>query len=89
MNYEEQILELKKRIELLEKQEKKRNAKKKLKIIFELSKFLIIIIIIGLIYFNYIKPIADKINYVEDKVGNVEDYIDEKIDLLNKFNPFS
>lgn len=89
MNYEEQILELKKRIECLEKLEKKRNSKKRLKIMFEVSKLLIIVIIFGLIYFNYIKPVKEKIDYIEDKVVNVEDYIGEKLDLLNKFNPFS
>lgn len=89
MNYEEQITELKRRIEFLENEEKKRISKKKIKIAFEISKILIIFILFGMIYFSYIKPIKDKIDYVEDKISNVEIFIDEKISLLDKFNLFS
>ena len=89
MNYEEQIIELKKRIEFLEKEENKRISKKKIKIGFEVSKILIVVFLFGIIYFNYIKPIKDKIDYVEDKISGVETFIDEKISLLDKFNLFS
>ena len=93
MNYEEQISELKKRIEILEKEENKRKAKRKRKIIFEIVKFLIIIgLIMGgylYIYNNFVKPYKEKIDYFEQKVDNVENFIDKQWDNIQKYNPFS
>ena len=44
-NYEEQILELKRRIEVLEKAENKRIRKRKMEIAFGIGKFLLVIIL--------------------------------------------
>ena len=93
MNYEEQILELRKRIEVLEKAEKKRITKKKLEITLGIVKFLVIVIVLVVgwwyLYNNYIKPYKEKIDYFEEKVDTVENFVSEKWDTINKYNPFA
>ena len=84
MNYEEQILELKKRIEFLEKEEKKRIAKRKLKIGFEIGKILIIIILFGVIYFNYIKYQVNNQTYYIKKDNKIDNTI--KKDDMHKLS---
>ena len=93
MNYEEQILELKKRIEVLEKAENKRIAKRKREITFRIIKFIITVVIIVIIssyvYNNYIKPYKEKIDNFEQKVDTVEDFVTDKWEIIQDFNPFS
>ena len=93
MNYEEKIKELNDRIEKLEKAEAKRVLKKKIKISFEVSKVVIIVIILvsGYFYINnkLIKPYKDKIDYVEEKVNYVEKFVKDKWNSIQKYNPFS
>ena len=93
MDYEQRILELEKRIQFLEKMENKRITKRKIKIIFEVGKLLLLVtLIVGgymYIYNNYIKPYKENIDYFNEKIENVENFIDEKWDLINKYNPFS
>jgi len=93
MNYEEKIKELTERIEILEKAENKRIVKRKIKIAFNAIKVIIIltILIFGYIYINnnYIKPYKEKIDYVNDKVENIQSFIDDKLQSIQKFNPFN
>ena len=92
MNYEEKIKELTERIEVLEKAENKRIAKRKLKMIFTTIKFVIIIglLLFGYIYINnhYIKPYKEKIDYVNDKVETIESFVNDKWQSIQKYNPF-
>lgn len=93
MNYEAQIKELSERIAKLEKAEQKRINKRKREIIFKIIKFILIIIIIltGYIYINnnFIKPYKEKIDYVDQKVDTVEKFINDKWNDLQKYNPFT
>ena len=93
MNYEEKIKELTERIEVLEKAENKRIAKRKIKTIFTTIKFVIIIgiLLFGYIYINnhYIKPYKEKIDYVNNKVNSIESFIDDKWKTIQKYNPFN
>ena len=93
MNYDEKILELQKRIEVLEKAENKRIAKRKREIAFEIGKFLLIIMILVIgycyIYNTFVKPYKDKVDYVEEKIDSVENFVDEKLDIISKYNPFN
>ena len=93
MNYEEKILELERRIAFLEGEENKRIRKRKIKIAFEVGKLLLIIgLIIGgyiYIYSNFIKPYKEKIDSFSEKMGVVEEFIDDKWDVISKYNPFS
>ncbi len=93
MNYEEKIKELTERIEVLEKAENKRIVKKRISIILHTIKIVIIlgIILFGYIYINnhYIKPYKEKIDYVNDKVENIQSFIDDKLQSIQKFNIFN
>lgn len=93
MNYEEQISELKKRIEVLEKAEHKRVVKRRREIIFKLVKFaatIVILVLVALwVYNNYIKPYQEKIDYYDEKIKNVESYIKDKSDFFDNFDLFS
>lgn len=93
MNYEEKIKELTERIEILEKAENKRIVKKRISIILHTIKIVIIlgIILFGYIYINnhYIKPYKEKIDYVNDKVENIQSFIDDKLQSIQKFNIFN
>lgn len=93
MDYEAQILELKKRIEVLEKAEHKRIIKRKRKIIFSIIKYVVIIgliiLSISYLYNNYVLPYKEKIDKFEEKVDTVEDFVSDKWDLIQNFNPFS
>lgn len=93
MDYEDKIRELSERIEKLEKAEAKRVLKKRIKITFEISKVVIIILVIAVGYFyinnKFIKPYKDKIDYVEEKVNYVESFVKDKWNSIQKYNPFS
>ena len=93
MNYEEKIKELTERIEVLEKAENKRTIKKRISLILHAIKYIIIIgiILFGYIYINnhYIKPYKAKIDYVNDKVENIQSFIDDKLQSIQKFNIFN
>ena len=94
MNYEEKIQELTKRIIILEKAEQKRINKRKREIIFQIIKFtlLILILLSGYIYINNkpIKPYQERIDYVDKKINNVENFLDEKwSNIINKYYPFT
>lgn len=93
MSYDDKILELEKRIAFLESEENKRIKKRKIKIAFEIGKLLLIIsLIIGgyvYIYSNFIKPYKEKIDLFSEKMDGVEEFIDDKWDIINKYNPFS
>ena len=93
MNYEEKIKELTERIEVLEKAENKRIVKNRIKIIFKAIKLFVIIgaIVFGYIYINnnYIKPYKEKIDYVSDKVENIQSFVDDKWQSIQKLNPFN
>lgn len=92
------IAELNKRIEYLEKKELKRTRKKQIQIALNIIKILAIVTIIFIIYTNInnkiIKPykekmeyVEEKIDYVEEKANNIETYIKEKIELIQKYIP--
>lgn len=93
MNYDEKILELQKRIEVLERAESKRVKKRKRKIVFELCKFLVMITIIVVggfyVYNNFIKPYKEKIDFVNNKVESVEEFIEDNLSIIDKYNPFA
>ena len=84
MNNEDKIRELTERIEKLEKAENKRIFKKRIEIAWGLIKLLIIIVLLIMAY-NYIKPYKEKIDNVTDKVDKVENYIDSKLGGLNRY----
>ena len=93
MNYEEQILKLEKRIEVLEKAEHKRIVKRRREIVFKVVKFLVIITLlvwgITYVYSNFIKPYKEKIDNFEEKVNTIEDFVSDKWGIIGDFNPFS
>lgn len=78
MSSEEKIKELTERIEKLEKAENKRIIKKRIEIAWGLTKLLIIIILLFMVW-NYIKPYKEKIDNVSEKVDKVEKYINDKL----------
>ena len=82
MTNEEKIIELTKRIEILEAAEKKRITKRKIKIAYELTKIIILIVILLTAYLyvnnNVIKPYKEKVDIINNKVNNVENYIEDK-----------
>lgn len=84
MNSEEKIRELTERIEKLEKAENKRIIKRRIQITFSIIKLLIIIVLLIMAY-NYIKPYKEKIDNVTEKVDKVENYIDSKLGGLNRY----
>ena len=84
MSNEEKIRELTERIEKLEKAENKRIVKKRIEIAFKIIKLLVIIVLLVMAY-NYIKPYKEKIDNVNEKVDKVENYINDKIGGLNKY----
>ena len=84
MNNEEKIRELTERIEKLEKAENKRVIKRRIEIAWGLFKLLVIIVLLIMAY-NYIKPYKEKIDNVTDKVDKVENYIDSKLGGLNRY----
>jgi len=84
MNNEDKIRELTERIEKLEKAENKRVIKKRIEIAWGLFKLLVIIVLLIMAY-NYIKPYKEKIDNVTDKVDKVENYIDSKLGGLNRY----
>ena len=88
-----QIEELNKRIEYLEKKELKRTRKKQIEIALQVLKIIIILVIIFTVYTNVnkklIKPYKEKIDYVEEKVNNVETFVHEKWESLKNIIPFN
>lgn len=88
-----QIEELNKRIEYLEKKELKRTRKKQIEIALQVLKITIILVIIFTVYTNVnkklIKPYKEKIDYVEEKVNNVETFVHEKWESLKNIIPFN
>jgi len=92
MNYEEKIQELTIRIEQLEKAENKRVMKKKREMTVKILKIVIILSLILTICFyifnNIIKPYKEKIDYIDQKINTIENFIDEKWDAIQKYNPF-
>ena len=94
------IDELTKKVEFLEKQEKKRIKEKKIKTAFEITK---IAIIVGIVLFigikinnKIIKPTRESLEYVEEKVKVVDekldgvgDFLKIKWDSLKGINPFN
>ena len=89
MNYEEKIRELTERVEKLEKAENKRIIKRRIEIITKavIALIVIILLIIGFVYVNntIIKPYKEKIDYVNEKVDNVQGFIDDKLGGLSKY----
>lgn len=88
-----QIEELNKRIEYLEKKELKRTRKKQIDITLKILKIIIILAIIFIVYVNInkklIKPYTEKVDYVEEKVNSVETFVHEKWESLKNINPFN
>ena len=92
--------ELTKKVEFLEKQEKKRIKEKNFKTAFKITK---IAIIVGIVLFigikinnKIIKPTRESLEYVEEKVKVVDekldgvgDFLKNKWDSLKGINPFN
>ena len=93
MNYENEIMELKKRIEFLEGEENKRIAKRKREMIFNISKLvLVLVLIIGsyvFMYNTFIRPYREKVDFIEEKIDIVEEFVSDKWDTISKYNPFA
>ena len=89
MNYEEKIRELTQRIEKLEKEENKRILKRRIEIGTKVVIGLIVmaLLVAAYIYVNntIIKPYKEKIDYVNEKVDTVQNFIDEKFGGLSKY----
>lgn len=89
MNYEEKIRELTERVEKLEKAENKRIIKRRIEIITKavIALIVIILLIIGFVYVNntIIKPYKEKIDYVNEKVDTVQNFVDDKFGGLSKY----
>lgn len=78
MSSEEKIKELTERIEKLEKAENKRVIKKRIGLAWSLTKLIVLAILI-LMAWNYIKPYKEKIDLVSEKVDKVETFINDKL----------
>ncbi len=89
MNYEEKIKELTERVEKLEKAEHKRVIKRRIEIITKIviAVIVIVLLIIGYIYVNntIIKPYKEKIDYVNEKVDTVQNFVNDKFGGLSKY----
>ena len=90
MTNEEKIEELTKRIEILEKAENKRIAKRKIKIAYEVTKIIILIAILltAYLYVNnkIIRPYQEKVDYINDKLNNAQGFVEDKFnDFKNIF----
>ena len=84
MSSEERIKELEERIEILEKAEHKRTVKKRIEIIWGLTKLVVFITLICIVW-SYIKPYKEKIDMVSEKVENVEKVINDKLGGLKSY----
>ena len=89
MNYEEKIRELTDRVEKLEKAENKRIIKRRIEIITKVVIGIIILILLFMAY-NYvnttiIKPYKEKIDYVNEKVDTVQSFVDDKLGGFSKY----
>ena len=89
MNYEEKIRELTERVEKLEKAENKRIIKRRIEIITKVVIGIIMLILLFMAY-NYvnntiIKPYKEKIDYVNEKVDTVQSFIDDKLGGFSKY----
>ena len=93
------IDELTKKVEFLEKQEKKRIRKRNFDLTVKIIKYAVIIALLLTIYINInnkvIKPTKQKIDFVEEKISNVDEKIDnvgdflkEKLGFIKDLNPF-
>ena len=78
MSSEEKIKELEERIVILEKAEHKRILKRNIGIAWGLTKLGIFIVLI-FVAWSYIKPYKEKIDAVNDKVDNVEKFVNDKL----------
>ncbi len=90
MNYEEKINELDKRLAALEKIEKRRKIMNRINIGIKLVIFIVLVIFTYKVY-NFAmeyKQKLDQIKNLEDKLTVSEDFLQEQIDNLNKFNIF-
>lgn len=93
MTNEEKIDALIKRIEVLETAEKKRNTKKRLKLMYEIIKISIIIIIFlgSYLYINskVIKPYNEVketiIETINDKASSIESTLNNKLDKIKEW----
>ena len=90
MNSEEKIMELTKRIEVLEAQEKKRKTKKNIKLAYEITKIVIILILFlgSYLYINakVIKPYKETTENISEKISekakDIESSLETKIDKI-------
>ena len=93
MNYEEKIKELTERIEKLEAIENKRKLKRNIRIGFKITEILVILTIVLITYYQInnklIKPYQEKTNQMEDKLEEVENFVKEKWEQLQKYNIFT
>lgn len=90
MTNEEKIEELNKRIEILEKAENKRIAKRKIKIAYEITKIIILIAILltAYLYVNnkIIRPYQEKVDFINEKLDNAQGFVEDKFsDFKNLF----
>ena len=89
MSSEEKIRELTERVEKLEKAEHKRVIKRRIEIITKIviAVIVIVLLIIGYIYVNntIIKPYKEKIDYVNEKVDTVQNFVNDKFGGLSKY----
>ena len=84
MSSEEKIKALEERIEILEKDEKKRAIKRNISLIWGLIKLGIFIALI-FIAWSYIKPYKEKIDTASEKVESVEKYINDKFGGIKSY----
>ena len=89
MNYEEKIRELTERVEKLEKAENKRIIKRRIEIGTKIVIGIIILVLLIMAYIHInntiIKPYKEKIDYVNEKVDNVQGFIDDKLGGFSRY----
>ena len=89
MSNEEKIIELTKRIEVLEAAENKRIRKRKIKLAYEITKIVLLLCILlaGYIYLNVkvIKPYKDTVNTFNEKIDTVQKFFNNQTDKVKSW----
>lgn len=89
MSNEEKIIELTKRIEVLEAAENKRIRKRKIKLAYEITKIVLLLCILlaGYIYLNVkvIKPYKDTVNTFNEKIDIVQEFFNNQTDKVKSW----
>ena len=91
MEYKDKLEELDKRIAALEKIEKRRKFWNRVDLGFKLIGVIILIVIFYKAYtfVQTYKQKIDQIQNVQDKLNTTENFLQEQLDKINKYNIFN